>query len=122
MLIINEFGNVALTRNNSLDLVVQPEYDETGEPIIPIEDEILIFSIGHRNKIIVEKHLTLEDYDYEQEGFILHLTPEETDIEPYKYKFDFMYIFADGRTASLPVRIFEILDGVSRKPRADNDG
>lgn len=124
-MIIHEDGSLEIARGNSGDIIISPYTDDDGkpgEPIVPVEGDVVVFTVGYGDKAIIRKELTVEDYDPEQEGFLLSLTAEETDIPPYKYSYDCLYCFADGRTASLPVRIFEILDGVSRKPRADNDG
>lgn len=109
-------GDIELTRGNSLDLIIEPLYDDTGSPIVPTEGDELIVTVGYGDKALIRKPLTYADYDPEQEGFLLSLTAEETDLTPYKYSYDCMYCFDDGRTASFPeVRVFEIVGGMSRK-------
>lgn len=109
-------GDIELTRGNSLDLIIEPLYDDTGSPIVPTEGDELIVTVGYGDKALIRKTLTYADYDPEQEGFLLSLTAEETDLPPYKYSYDCMYCFYDGRTASFPeVKVFEILSGMSRK-------
>lgn len=113
---IKSNGDIELTRGNSLDLIIEPLYDDTGAPIVPTEGDELILTVGYGDKALIRKTLNYEDYDPEQEGFLLSLTAEETDIPPYKYSYDCMYCFEDGRTASFPkLRIFEIVRGMSRK-------
>ena len=109
-------GDIEITRGNSLDLMIEPLYDDTGAPIVPTEGDKLILTVGYGDKALIRKTLNYEDYDPEQEGFLLSLTDEETDLPPYKYSYDCMYIFEDGRTASFPkLRVFEIVRGMSRK-------
>lgn len=108
-------GDLELTQGNSWDLLLEPLYD-TGDPIVPTEGDELIFTVGYGDKALIRKTLSYEDYDPEQEGFLLSLTAEETDLPPYKYSYDCMYIFEDGRTASFPkLKVFEIVRGMSRK-------
>lgn len=109
-------GDIEITRGNSLDLIIEPLYDDTGNPIVPTEGDELIVTVGYGDKALIRKTLNYEDYDREQEGFLLSLTADETDLTPYMYSYDCMYCFYDGRTASFPeVRVFEIVGGMSRK-------
>lgn len=109
-------GDLELTQGNSWDLLIEPLYDSTGDPIVPTEGDELIFTVGYGDKALIRKTLNYEDYDPEQKGFLLSLTADETDLTPYKYSYDCMYCFYDGRTASFPeVKVFEILSGMSRK-------
>ena len=122
---IYDDGSMELTRANSLDLWVQPIMDGETEPIVPAEGDRLIFTVGYGSQALIRKVLTDEDYDPEPECFLMCLTSEDTDIQPYIYSYDFMYIFADGRTSSFPYDkdkkppTFEIVAGVSRKELTD---
>ena len=124
---INPDGSLELTRGNSFDVILSPytdNGDSPGEPIVPVEGDELIFTIGYGERAVIRKTLTVNDYDPEQEGFLLSLTAEETDIPPYKYSYDCLYCFADGRTATFPDGsgiTFEITRCMSRKT-VDSDG
>lgn len=126
MLNIYDDGSIELTRGNSADLTVQPTLVGESDPIVPAEGDRLIFTVGYGSRAVIRKVLTEADYDPEEKAFALYLTSEDSDIQPYKYSYDFMYIFADGRTASFPYDedtkppTFSIVAGVSRKELTDS--
>lgn len=116
MIEIDDKANVKLTQGNTLELGIQPVNESTGEPIVPDPGDKVMFTLGFPWKTLIEKTLTINDYDAENEVFVLTLTAAETDLPPDKYCYDCMYCFADGRAASFPeTRIFEIEQGMSRK-------
>ena len=126
MIKVYDDGSIELTRGNSADLTVQPFMQGETEPIVPVEGDRLIFTVGYGLKAVIRKVLTIADYDPEQSAFLMYLSSGDTNIPPYKYSYDFMYIFADGRTASFPYDenkkppTFEIIAGVSREELVDS--
>ena len=126
MLNIYDDGSIELTRGNSADLTVQPALVGESDPIVPVEGDRLIFTVGYGSRAVIRKVLTGADYDPEVQAFRMTLTSDDTDVQPYKYSYDFMYVFSDGRTSSFPCGrnkkppTFSILSGVSRKELSDN--
>lgn len=118
---IDKYGNIKVSRANTGDACIQLVDSETGKFIIPQEGDLLIFSVRYGRDIIVRKQLTTADYDAEQNGFVLSLSSTDTDFEPYKYKYDFLFARVDGSQSSFPSDEdieppnFQIIDSISRK-------
>lgn len=96
MLRIDSANNITLTQGNSAEIDVTP-LDADGEPIELQEGDKVIFKVESCRKVVVERVLTAEDWDSEEEALKLILTPEETVSLPcMAYTYDCLYIFADG--------------------------
>lgn len=119
---IDKYGNIKVSRANTAEVCIQLVDNITGDIIVAETGDLLIFSVRYgKNTVVTRKQLTEADYDPEQKGFVLMLTPEDTDFEPYKYKYDFMFARADGSQSSFPSDEdieppdFQIVDSISRK-------
>lgn len=119
---IDKYGNIKVSRANTAEVCIQLVDNVTGDIIVAETGDLLIFSVRYgKSTLVTRKQLTEDDYDPEQKGFVLTLTPEDTDFEPYKYKYDFMFTRADGSQSNFPSDEdveppnFQIVDSISRK-------
>lgn len=119
---IDKYGNIKISRSNTAEVCIQLVDNVTGDIIVAETGDLLIFSVRYgKSTLVTRKQLTEDDYDPEQQGFVLMLTPEDTDFEPYKYKYDFMFTRADGSQSNFPSDEdveppnFQIVDSISRK-------
>lgn len=119
---IDKYGNIKVSRANTAEVCIQLVDNVTGDIIVAETGDLLIFSVRYgKSTIVTHKQLTEADYDPEQQGFVLMLTQKDTDFEPYKYKYDFMFTRADGSQSSFPSDKdieppdFQIVDSISRK-------
>lgn len=119
---IDKYGNIKVSRANTGEVCIQLVDNVTGDIIVAETGDLLIFSVRYgKSTLVTRKQLTEDNYDPEQQGFVLMLTPEDTDFEPYKYKYDFMFTRADGSQSNFPSDEdveppnFQIVDSISRK-------
>lgn len=115
MLRIDSANNITITQGNSAEIDITP-LDEEGKPYELQEGDKVIFKVESCRKEIIRRVLTAEDWDGEQEGLIMVLSPEDTVNLPCKeYTFDCLYIFADGSAKTfIDAAVFNVVRAIAK--------
>ena len=94
---IRDDNTIILTQGNSAIINVIPYIDDESEPIVLSTDEKIYFTIkSPSGRVYMQKVLTLNDYD-EENNLNLIFKPEDTiNLEVYDYLYDMLYVNKDG--------------------------
>lgn len=107
MFSIDERNNIKLTRGNSckidiLPIITSSKTITVGTPEILEEGDKLIFTIASPSgRKYLQKILTSDDYDENDDSVNLVLFPEDTiDLQPFDYVYDAVIVYDNGMTVT----------------------
>lgn len=119
-------SNIAITKNNSGELVITPYIQDSDTEYILTGTDKLILTAKLYDKskdFLIKKELTAEDYD-EQHKLIFRFIPTDTsNLEPYKYCYDVVLYTSDGDFYTIiDLSSFTVLPSVTDYPVEEAGG
>ena len=92
-------STITIYQANTVVLEINMTDIATGEPVIPSNtDEVVFTVVDSYDKTVIQKRLTAEDYDRDNNVMVCTLTPEDTaDLLTGDYRYDCLYVY-DGTT------------------------
>ena len=81
-------------QGNSMMLEIAMTDTSTGEPVEMANDDYVLFTVVNKNeRVVIEKRLTVNDYDENDKVLLCKIEPQDTiNLITGEYKYDMLYV------------------------------
>ena len=81
-------------QGNSMMLEIAMTDTSTGEPVEMANDDYVLFTVVNKNeRVVIEKRLTVNDYDENDKVLLCKIDPQDTiNLITGEYKYDMLYV------------------------------
>lgn len=109
--------DIILTQGNSAEIDTTPFISDSINPYTLLDGDKIVFTVKdkYNGKVLIQKIATKDNYDTEG-NILIKLSPEETNLFPFKYIYDVFFINQNGDVYTyINCSIFEIVKAVGLK-------